>query len=55
MHIPSVHSHAEHEAIGQLVGPTEMYAFLGAERLDDLSWRWRDGTLWDFKPPWEPG
>ena len=54
MRIASVHSQAEHDAIGQLMGPTGQYAFLGAEQLDDKSWRWRDGTPWDFEA-WEPG
>ena len=49
-----MHSQAEHDAIGQLIGPTAQNAFLGAERLDDKSWRWRDGTPWGFET-WEPG
>jgi hypothetical protein len=53
MRVASVHSQAEHDAIGQLIGPTGMYAFLGAKRLDDKSWRWRDGTSWDFEA-WQP-
>jgi hypothetical protein len=54
MRVASVHSQAEHEAIGQLIGPTAQNAFLGAERLDNMSWRWRDGTPWDFEG-WGPG
>jgi hypothetical protein len=54
MRVASVHSQAEHDAIGQLIGPTGSFAFLGAERLDDMSWQWRDGTPWDFEA-WEPG
>jgi hypothetical protein len=52
--VASVHSQAEHDAIGHLIGQTAQYAFLGAERLDDLSWRWRDGTPWDFEA-WDVG
>jgi hypothetical protein len=52
MRIASVHSQIEHDAIGQLIGPTGHFAFLGAEGLDDNSWRWRDGTPWDFEA-WE--
>jgi hypothetical protein len=54
MRVASVHSQAEHEAIGQLLGPTGQQAFLGAERLDDQSWQWRDGTPWDFEA-WQSG
>ena len=54
MRTPSVHSQAENDAIGQLIGPTAQNAFLGAERLDDKSWRWRDGTPWDFEA-WDSG
>jgi hypothetical protein len=54
MRTPSVHSQAEQDAIGQLIGPTGQLAFLGAERLDDMSWRWRDGTPWDFEA-WDSG
>jgi hypothetical protein len=54
MRVASVHSQAEHDAIGQLMGPTGSYAFLNAERLADDSWQWRDGTPWDFEA-WEPG
>jgi hypothetical protein len=48
MRVASVQSQPEHEAIGQLLGPSGQDAFLGAERLDDKSWQWRDGTPWDF-------
>jgi hypothetical protein len=54
MHVASVHSQAEHDAIGQLMGPTGQWAFLGAERLDDMTWRWHDGTPWDFEA-WDVG
>jgi hypothetical protein len=59
MRVASVHSQAVHDAIGQLIGPTGQFAFLGAEtkQLADnsmFSWRWRDGTPWDFEA-WEPG
>ena len=54
MRVAGVHSQAEHDAIGQLIGPTGQSAYLGAEQLDDMSWGWRDGTPGDLED-WEPG
>jgi hypothetical protein len=54
MRVASVHSQAENDAIGQFIGPTDTAAYLGGERLADKSWRWRDGTPWDFEA-WELG
>ena len=54
MRVASVHSQAENDAIGQLIGPTGQDAFLGAERLDDMSWQWHDGTPWNFEA-WQRG